>query len=284
MQRVEKATMTTASQFTIDGIHSWQYGTGDVSVLLVHGWASSSLLYENLIQSLGDVATFYAFDFPGHGQSDPLDIPPTVSTYVDILERYLLQSGLRPDVILAHSMGGLITLKLLQRQPNITDRLVLICPVVSGEYGVLSLGSTLVRTDWGRWWLNHSRPFWEFFQNPELHQLMPHPPLNSAHLSQRIREDFQNTDWATGVQLLQSMCEHDASPHLPDIQQETLLMVGVYDTTVPPSESYVAAQLLPNAHLERFENSRHIPFENEPEKAIALLREFLSSPAKPNLS
>lgn len=264
--------ITTAD---IAGIHSWKYGTGETSVLLVHGWASSSMLYEHIVQALADVATFHAFDFPGHGQSLPLDVPPTINTYVDILERYLLETGLRPDVILAHSMGGLITLKLMERQPTITDRLVLVCPVVTGRYGLLNLGSTLARTDFGRWWLNNSRSFWEFFQNEELNRLMPHPPLNSAWLSRRVREDFQHTDWATGVQLLQSMCEHDTRPHLPQIQQETLLMVGAFDTTVPPSEGYTAAELMPNARLERFEFSRHIPFENEPQKAFALLRDFL---------
>ncbi len=262
---------------TLEGVHSWQYGEGDLTVLLVHGWASSSHLYDNLVQALGDVATFHSFDFPGHGFSSPFDVPPTINTYVDVMDEFCTATDLRPDVILAHSMGGLITLKFMQRRPEITDRLVLVCPVVSGEYGAFHLGSLLARTPFGRWWLDHSQPFWELLQNPDLHSLMPAPPMNSRWLSERIREDFRNTQWQAGVNLLQSMCEEDACPHLPSIQQETLLMVGAYDTTVPPSESYLAAELLPNARLERFEHSRHIPFENEPEKAIAVLREFLSS-------
>lgn len=262
---------------TLENIHSWQSGEGDLTVLLVHGWASSSHLYDNLAQALGDVATFYGFDFPGHGDSAPFDIPPTINTYVDVLEHFCEAKNLRPDVILAHSMGGLITLKFVQRRPEIADRLALVCPVVSGEYGVLHLGSTFARTPFGRWWLDHSRGFWEMFQNPDLHNVFPAPPVNSRWLSERIREDFRKTQWQTGINLLHSMCEEDSSPHLPSIQQETLLMVGAYDTTVPPSESYHAAKLLPHARLERFGWSRHIPFENEPEKAIALLRQFLTA-------
>lgn len=250
-------------------------GCGTSRILLIHGWASSLRLYDHLVEEFAHEADFWRLDLPGHGKTPPLDNPATIPDYVRVLEAFCDAHALRPNIVLGHSMGGLLTLKLAQRRPDLMQRLVLICPVVTGEFGAWRMGSQLVRTSVGKLVLQNSRQVWELLQQPFVQSIIPDALIpTSKWVIERVVQDFQATDWATGIQLLMSMTEESMQPYLPSIVHPTLVMVGTQDVTVPPSEGRYAAQQMPNARLVLFTQSMHLPFEEEPQKAWDTLRAF----------
>ena len=67
----------------------------------------------------------------------------------------------------------------------------------------------------------------------------------------------------------------DASERVAGITRPTLVVTGTADEVVDPRNSDLLAAKIPGARLERFEGAGHLFFWQEPDRAVALLEEFL---------
>jgi pimeloyl-ACP methyl ester carboxylesterase len=106
-------------------------GTGPV-VVLVHGIASSSVTFENLVPLLTDRHRVVAVDLLGFGESvAPPTATFTIEEHVDALSATL--DALRlptPFVLVGHSMGSLIASRYAATHPKDVHKLVLVAPPV----------------------------------------------------------------------------------------------------------------------------------------------------------
>src|SRR5690554_4342398 len=102
-------------------------GTGPV-VVLIHGIASSSVTFENLVPLIIDTHRVVTIDLLGFGQSPAPDAATyTIEEHVDSLARTLDTLGLRDDfVLVGHSMGSLIATRYAVRQSHKLEKLVLV--------------------------------------------------------------------------------------------------------------------------------------------------------------
>lgn len=89
-------------------LHLSTYGDGSKTALLIHGLADSSQTWKPLAVHLSSYGyTSIAPDLSGHGKS------PKVDKYsVDNWVNDITQLGIKPDVIIGHSLGGLVATKL----------------------------------------------------------------------------------------------------------------------------------------------------------------------------
>jgi len=111
-------------------IHVYRWGNGDRSVLFLHGWESHTYRWKRYIETFRDAGyTVYAFDAPGHGQSE--GNTTTVPLYADTLKSFIEHYG-QPDVIVSHSMGTFTSFYGLYKYPQITPR-TLITLAAPGE-------------------------------------------------------------------------------------------------------------------------------------------------------
>ena len=106
-------------------------GSGPV-VVLVHGIASSSVTFENLVPLLADTHRVISLDLLGFGQTPaPDDAQFTIEEHVDSLARTIDTLRLRePFVLVGHSMGSLIATRYAATNPGRLARLVLVSPPV----------------------------------------------------------------------------------------------------------------------------------------------------------
>jgi pimeloyl-ACP methyl ester carboxylesterase len=72
---------------------------------------------------------------------------------------------------------------------------------------------------------------------------------------------------------LQAFTSFDLRPFMAQVQQPTLVICGREDKQIPPEDSLILAEGLPNAQLEWF-SAGHNPFVEYPEQSIALLVSF----------
>lgn len=83
-------------------------GHGPIGVVLVHGWACSSRYWRPVLERLPHAeVTAVAPDLPGSGRTLPL--PPRTWSFATCAETVLAAArglGVRPEVIVGHSMGG----------------------------------------------------------------------------------------------------------------------------------------------------------------------------------
>lgn len=254
-----------------------QHGTGK-DILFVHGWASSERMWNNVIPMISDNYCCWAIDLPGNGASLLSgDQIPSIELYAQSVLDFCAEKQLHPDAIIAHSMGGMVILKALAQHPYLTDKLMLIAPVITGKMTIAgSLVRRLVKTQLGIAVLKNSRSIWNTMKITPLNYLAATPIYAGAEVAKQAREDFVRCHWKAITHSLISIAHEDLTPILPDIRQQTTIIVGARDYTVPPSESQVAAANIPNVDLHIYDNNYHLPHDESSERFEQDLLTFLS--------
>lgn len=95
------------------------------AVVLIHGAAGDSRLYEGQINALGEAFTVIAPDLPAHGRSEHKEIP-RLDDYVDAVMDVLSNENADSAVIAGHSMGGGIALEIYKRHPARVEGLIFV--------------------------------------------------------------------------------------------------------------------------------------------------------------
>lgn len=102
------------------------------AVILVHGIASSSVTFSNLVPLLTDRHRVISIDILGHGESpSPKGATYRIGEHVEWLERTIRSLRISGDfVIVGHSLGALIVSRLARVHPARISRVVLVSPPI----------------------------------------------------------------------------------------------------------------------------------------------------------
>lgn len=219
----------------------------------------------------------WALDLPGHGESKPTPSERwyTIPNLTWAVEAFTRQVGLQRAVIVGHSMGGAIALELADQFPQLVRALVLAAPVVSGRIG-FSL-HLLFDSPLGHGLLQLSQ------QHNMLARLGELSTFGSSWLKgglgmalRRDAEDLARTSPQAAVGTLRAVIHFDFADRLAAIGAPTLVMVGLQDVTLPPSEGILAAASIPGARLVRMQGVAHHPMDERPQEFDQLLLTFLN--------
>jgi pimeloyl-ACP methyl ester carboxylesterase len=100
---------------------------GGPPVLLVHGWLSSSRVWERLAGRLAQRFTVYSLDLTGFGESDKPLSGYGVRNGSRLLYAFCAHFGLTRASVIGHDFGGAMAVKLAADHPDVVGRLVLVC-------------------------------------------------------------------------------------------------------------------------------------------------------------
>jgi pimeloyl-ACP methyl ester carboxylesterase len=106
---------------------------GGPPVLLVHGWLSSSRIWEQLAARLAQRFTVYTLDLSGFGESDKPLSGYGVRNGSRLLYAFCAHFGLTRTNIVAHDLGGDMAVKLAADHPDVVGRLVLVATPADEE-------------------------------------------------------------------------------------------------------------------------------------------------------
>jgi len=99
---------------------------GGPAVVLVHGWLSSSRIWEQLAGRLAQRFTVYTLDLSGFGESDKPLSGYGVRNGSRLLYAFCAHFGLTHANIIGHDLGGAMAVKLAADHPDVVGRLVII--------------------------------------------------------------------------------------------------------------------------------------------------------------
>jgi pyruvate dehydrogenase E2 component (dihydrolipoamide acetyltransferase) len=102
-------------------------GSGEETVILIHGFGGDLDNWLFNIDALGEKATVYALDLPGHGQSAKKIDNPGLAAMAAALNAFMDKLGIGAAHLVGHSMGGAIAMQLAADQPSKVKSLTLIC-------------------------------------------------------------------------------------------------------------------------------------------------------------
>ena len=89
-------------------------GEGE-TVLVLHGWGSNIGVHAQMIDLLAQKYRVIAPDMPGFGESEEPDEPWNVDSYVDFILEFLKDFNISKLILLGHSFGGRVIIKLCSR-------------------------------------------------------------------------------------------------------------------------------------------------------------------------
>lgn len=175
-----------------------RYGTGDTTLLFVHGWCISKEYWQSQIDFFSPNYTVVTIDLPGFGQSGKINNSWSFKDYTDNVKAVIGQLGLKNVIVIGHSMSGDILLDLSNRYPQL----------ITGIVGIDNLHEPAAPlTEQGR---ADTEAFFSVFASrfdsvvtATMEQYLFHPSTDTA-IKQRVKQSITNADSLVAVQVLKS--------------------------------------------------------------------------------
>lgn len=106
-------------------LHSLEVGDGSLEVVFAHGLFGQGKNWLTIAKTISDLAHSHLPDMPNHGRSSwTLDFD--YDTQADIVADWLHQHCTQPAVLVGHSMGGKIAMRVALRRPELLRGLVVV--------------------------------------------------------------------------------------------------------------------------------------------------------------
>ena len=120
--------MTVYRTLNVAGVEMFYREAGDPNaptLLLLHGFPTSSAQYQGLIDRLADRFHLVAPDYPGFGRTDPLPGTSTFERLADSVEAFVDAVGLSRYAMYLFDFGAPVGFRLATRHPERVQALVL---------------------------------------------------------------------------------------------------------------------------------------------------------------
>jgi pimeloyl-ACP methyl ester carboxylesterase len=235
---------------SVNGKHLWVSDTGQGHpVAFVHGLGGTSMIYQPLVEALGDSYRTVRFDLEGHGRSS-LQGTPTVSTWADDLLALLDAKGIERATIVGHSLGSIVAQRFAATYPERVDRLVLLGPIRS------PLGDAGRKAQTDRAATVRAGGMDAIVDAIVQNGTSPATRANRPEITAFVRELVLGQDPFGYAAACDALAAADAV-NLDAIEVEALLITGADDRTAPPDAARALAGALPKARVETLDDCGH---------------------------
>jgi len=110
-------------------IHFWHWPTYNEKspcILFLHGWRLSGEVFIPIVRYLQDKGyNIYSPDMPGFGRSEMPSENYTLDDYADLILAFIKKMKMREIIVIGHSFGGRVAIKLISKNPRLFTKLVL---------------------------------------------------------------------------------------------------------------------------------------------------------------
>ena len=249
------------------------------TLVLLHGgpgYDHSS--FKPIFSALADVAQIVYVDHRGHGRSSRRTAAEwTLDTFADDVVRLCSVLGIVKPIVLGQSFGGFVAQRYLARHPAHPARVVL--SSTSHHLGLArklamfeKLGGPEARDAAQAFWTAPDERTWARYNRAckHLYNVRPADPQTGRRTV--FNEEILFTSAGGEQQTMQLL------PGLARVQCPVLVMVGEQDPVTPLQDALDIAAAIPPpwGRLVRFANAGHGAWRDEPEAAMAVLREFIT--------
>jgi pimeloyl-ACP methyl ester carboxylesterase/CRP-like cAMP-binding protein len=251
-------------------------------VLLIHGWSSSAYAMSPLMALLSQRYWCIAVDLPGYGNSPRMKNEVTIEQYANVLASFVESLYDGPVILVGHSMGGMISITMAEKFPELITRMILISPTVTGKLStyINLIVSPITKLEQFSSTRFISR-FVERISSTVVDRIM-RPASFAARTGitsedyNRLKTDARRSDQGiVRAECFDAMRANNLSGRLAGIQTPTLVVWGAEDNTVPLSDAGIIADEWPMADLRIMPRAGHWPQFERPEDTRRMIANFL---------
>lgn len=244
------------------------------AVICLHAIAHGARDYLKLAERLGGRFTFYAIDFPGHGQSPDDRVAPTPEHYAQLLAAVVDALGLKRFGLIGCSIGGATAIRYAASHP---DHVAAMALCNSGGLQKIGLLARIVCGRYARFFAtgergdaDYARKFRRYYET--VLRLAPAQwrrdeivadAYKTAGLLRRAWENFPKP-------------EADIRHLVPALRCPVLFAWAEGDKVIPWNRSKAAALTAPDHTVQLFPGG-HAAFLEAPEAFDAALLKFVSA-------
>ncbi len=255
-------------------------------LVLIHGIGASLEYWNWTIPALRDHYTTIAFDFPGFGQSDPIEWANTPNGAAKAVLEFMDALGIRTAVLVGSSLGGGIATMVAGSAPERVTALALAAPAGFGVgLNPLMRVSTLPWLGEALLALAARNPYLalrdvfadqrripngliEIFRRDAARPVTGHTYLKTLRAAVTLR----------GIRPEIVASVHTAAAQ---ISAPTLIVWGTKDRIIPSDQAPVAARTIPGARLHMMTGIGHVPYLEAPDAFNTALSAFLYDVVRP---
>ena len=250
-------------------IHQQIFGKGK-PIVLVHGWAMHSGIWQDFAQQLAKNYQVTCIDLPGHGQSEKIN-PFTLEHISDALVNAVSDES---SCWLGWSLGATVVLDIANRFPERVNSLVLLAgnplftktPQWSGmNIGLLEAFAGQLNEDCQATLLR--------FLSLQVNNLPDYKALLRSLKSAVLECDAPDNETLQGG--LDILKHADLRSALSDTSVPVSVILGSRDTLVPVSAGQNMQDLAPAITLNIIDKAGHVPFLSHPEEVVAIISRLL---------
>ncbi|MDR7419499.1 MAG: alpha/beta fold hydrolase [Armatimonadota bacterium] len=254
-------------------------GTGP-AVVLVHGLGAFIESWAWTIPALRDRYTTIAFDFPGFGQSSPLDAAFSPEGAASFVASFMDALEVRRAALIGSSLGGTIATLVAGRTPGRCTALVLAAPAGFGPH--VTLATRLATLPFvGECFVAAIR------RAPQVgvrsafrrREQIPPPILDAARRTFRAGPAgdtclriVRSTVTVRGIHPGVIRRVHEAAAR---VTARTLVVWGTLDRVVPPAHAAIVTRAIPHAETLMIPGASHVPYIEDADTFNTAVREFL---------
>lgn len=253
-------------RIAIDGLNiSYKiFGNGGINVLLLHGWGTTKEIFEpviNIISKESDLKLI-TLDFPGFGESDmPKKALDTID-YEKIIYNFIKAIGLNKIILIGHSFGGRISIRLASSHPENVNKVILVDSAGLKPKRKLSYYIKVYSFKFSKFFLKI------LFKKKKLDKKMK--TLYSKYGS----EDYKHTN-AMLRETLVKVVNEDLSTLLPKIKAPILLMWGENDNDTPVWMAKQMDSLIQDSGLVVLKGAGHYSFIDKLNEFCIIIKKFI---------
>ena len=277
---------STARQIDLHGhpVTYHQVGRGP-AVLLIHGITSSSRTWRTVMPALAEHHTVIAPDLLGHGRSAKPRGDYSLGGYASGLRDLMVALEIPSATVVGHSLGGGVAMQFAYQFPERVERLALVdSGGLGSEVSLVLRAATLPGAEYVLPLLA-SGPLRG--AGAALGSVLGRVGLRASADVRGMAEGFESLgDGAARrafVHTARSVIDPagqrvDATDRLYLAEHVPSLIVwGDRDRMIPVQHGRDAHELMPGSRLEVFAGAGHFPFNDDPERFVAVLADFIAT-------
>ena len=284
VQRIEQnfkyVGTTYAKSVDVEGVQYFYREVGENNpdtILMIHGFLGSSYDFIDVMNALKDRYHIIAVDMIGFGLSEkPIDFDYAKQNQAQGLVKFLDTLGIDEVTIMAHSMGGEVSIHLAHDYPDYVNEMILIGSggyVEESQNGLMPSNIPMFVYDYvvRNYYIQRTFFLTAYAQDE----------IDTGRITFHDFDEMYYVNKTIPGNILQAFTRDNDSgstnAKLALVRQPTLLIWGEYDSFIPLATGIKLQQAMSDvAQLVVMEDAGHLPFDTYFEEFMIHVEEFIT--------
>ncbi|WP_337955920.1 alpha/beta fold hydrolase [Bacillus weihaiensis] len=245
------------------------------TLVLIHGFLSSSFCYRKIIPLLEKDYTIITIDLPPFGKTEKsTTFVHSYTNMAKVVIQLIEALQIKKAFLVGHSMGGQVSLNAAKQRPDLFQKVILLCSsgYMKGVHPSLKFGSYV---PYFYLCIKHWLASQGILKN--LYNVVHDRTLIDQEMMDGYMAPFLDDKIFMALNRMIRDHEGDLPPEeLKQIEQPSLLIWGNEDKVVPVPIGHRLKKDLPNSTFFSFQNTGHLVPEERPEHVTEKIVTFLS--------